>query len=60
MTMGDSSEYFRHRAEQERAAADHAADPTVSHVHREMARLYREASRDGADLLERASLSLAG
>jgi hypothetical protein len=58
--MGDSSRYFRHRAIEEQAAADRAADPAVCHVHREMARLYRKASKEGAELREGVAVSTAG
>lgn len=43
--MSDQS-YYRRRAEEEQDAADRAADPGVSQVHREMARRYRQALHD--------------
>ena len=40
--MEDSKGYFRQRAEEELAAARRAGDPAISHIHREMARRYRD------------------
>jgi len=47
MASVDSRDYFRKRAEQERAAADRAADERSAHVHRELAKEYRRRADAG-------------
>jgi hypothetical protein len=42
------SDYYRARIAQELAAAEFAADPSISQIHREMARRYHERLSDGA------------
>jgi hypothetical protein len=38
----DSENYYRQRIEEEMAAAEQAGDPSISSIHREMARRYRD------------------
>lgn len=38
--MAHSDNYYRQRAAEEMAAAERADDPTISQIHRELARLY--------------------
>lgn len=52
-----SFDYYRQRAEQELAAADRAGDPAIAHIHRQLARRYRELA-DGDH--SRASFGEAG
>ena len=41
MTM-QNLDYYRHRADEELAAAESAGDPAIALIHREMARRYRD------------------
>ena len=44
------NQYFRNRAEEERAAAGQASDDRAAQAHRELARQYDEmAGRDGGE-----------
>ncbi len=45
MQNSDQSEYFERRAEEERAAADGAADERAEQSHRELANRYEKASK---------------
>lgn len=40
--MADTENYYRQRLGEEMAAAERATDPTISQIHLEMARLYRD------------------
>ena len=45
-------EYYRHRAEEELAAADIAGDPSIAQIHREMAQRYRALLIDDVSAAE--------
>jgi hypothetical protein len=40
--MADSDNYYRERAVEEMAAAERSGDPSISQIHRELARLYSD------------------
>ena len=40
--MSESDSYFRKRVDDELAAAERSADPSISEIHREMAQRYRD------------------
>lgn len=46
MTDSPSYDYFRRRAEEEREAADRAADERAAHSHRELAHHYERLAGD--------------
>ena len=45
--MIESDNYYRRRLEEELEAAAQSGDPSVSHIHLEMARRYRELLTEG-------------
>ena len=59
--MSDVNEidYYRRRAEQERALAQSAASPSVQAIHRDMANRYAELAQDNLAISERPQLRLA-
>ncbi len=52
MTEIDSCDYFRKRAEEEREAADQAADERAAQPHRELAERYEEKAETGEPVAE--------
>ena len=48
--MTETDNYYRRRIQEELAAAERAADASVSQIHREMARRYRDMLTIGAEM----------
>ena len=53
--MIETDNYYRRRIEEELAAAARSEDPSISHIHLEMARRYREMLSSEADRANGAS-----
>jgi hypothetical protein len=61
MDQTSSHDYFRIRAEEERAAAEQAEDERAAHSHRELAEHYERLSETpGAEPVKRTVADLAG
>jgi hypothetical protein len=46
--------YYRHRADEELAAAERAVEPSIAQIHCEMAQRYRALANDGVSLAQPA------
>jgi hypothetical protein len=58
--MIETDAYYRRRFEEELAAATYAEDPSISRIHLEMARRYRDMLGSEADKLSGAAAAERG